>query len=128
MEISIVPTTGMSAQAHDSGNPHTAKYGTQAFLPMIPNAPWPTKHAATASLRIQCSVAAAPSPKTGSTKLPVRWSLRIDLSLSLPSRRRGTDDDITSRPRRLPSAIVLSTCPVLRAGNVPHEKHEATRV
>jgi hypothetical protein len=39
IEMSTPPTTGINRHAHGSGIPQTAKYGSQAGLVMIPNAP-----------------------------------------------------------------------------------------
>lgn len=55
-EMSTTPTTGIIFHAHASGIPKIAKYGSQAALVMTPKAPWPMKHAATATRRIQWSV------------------------------------------------------------------------
>jgi hypothetical protein len=45
----------MRRQAADSSKPATPKYGTQADLVMIPNAPWPMKQPATPTRRIQAT-------------------------------------------------------------------------
>src|SRR5690349_4638055 len=51
--ISTVPTRGISLQASSDGIPTTPKYGTQAALVAIPNAPWPTNSAAHATRNMQ---------------------------------------------------------------------------
>jgi hypothetical protein len=51
--MSTAPTTGMSFHAQCSGIPTTPKYGTHAAFVVMPNAPWPMKHADAATRKHQ---------------------------------------------------------------------------
>src|SRR5713226_8916687 len=90
-EMSTTPTTGMSCHANGSGIPKIAKYGSHAALVMTPKAPWPMKHAATATRRIQCSIpmaggAVSSSSRPGdrsSNDLP--WRVAVRSIMALPS-------------------------------------------
>src|SRR6266849_6427666 len=90
-EMSTTPTTGMSFHANGSGIPKIAKYGSHAALVMTPKAPWPMKHAATATRRIQCSIpmaggAVSSSSRPGdrsSNDLP--WRVAVRSIMALPS-------------------------------------------
>src|SRR5262245_29053175 len=62
-EMSTAPTTGISFHAHASGMPKVAKYGSHEALVMTPNAPWPMKHAATATRKIHCSSCPMPTSR-----------------------------------------------------------------
>src|SRR4030095_8701134 len=65
IEMSTTPTIGINRHAHGSGIPQTPKYGTQAALVMMPNAPWPMKQAATPTRRIQWTTVSAPAVLLG---------------------------------------------------------------
>src|SRR4030095_8226627 len=86
IEMSTTPTIGITRHAHGSGIPQIPKYGTQAALVMMPNAPWPMKQTATPTRRIQWTIVSAPAVLLGAIASRALRHRPPDAAAQLPSR------------------------------------------